>query len=146
METYSSQFQEEHPSFTSPFDSKILIWNSRRTEAELIEERLHVAGYENTYCATTYAQGLEYLQKELVKVFLIDMHLGQIDGLQLVKALRDSFTYRYTPVLITTTSSKVEDTLNAMKAGANDLLLKPLTPEMLSQKVALHLKATSIPD
>ena len=143
MEAYS-HYDANNPSLNSPLESKVLIWNSHKHEAETIEERLHMVGYTNTHCATSYTEGLEYLQNEVVQVFLIDMELGKIDGLQLVKALRDSITYRYTPVLITTGGHNVEDTLNAMIAGANDLLKKPITPEQLSQKVSLHLKVSSI--
>ena len=144
METYPHQYPSEDPSLPSQFASKVLIWNSQRSEAKIIEQRLHTVGYTNTHCATTYTEGLEYLQNELIHVFLIDMDLGKVNGLQLVKALRDSYKYRYTPVLITTTSNKVEDTLNAMMAGANDLLKKPVSPELLSQKVSLHLKVSFV--
>ena len=141
MEARSSQYSET-PSFHS--DARVLIWNSTDTDAANIESTLHSAGYQNTFCAKTYKEGLEYLQNEVVEVFLIDMQLGSIDSLQLVKALRDSFAYRYTPVLITTESHTVEDTLNAMKAGANDLVKKPFLMDQLSQKIALHLKVSTL--
>ena len=146
MEAYSHHYRSENPSLPSQFESKVLIWNSRKNEAESIEQRLHIAGFTNTHCATTYSEGLEYLQKEIVHVFLIDMELGKVDGLQLVRALRESYKYRYTPVLITTSSNQVEDTLNAMMAGANDLIKKPVSPELLRQKVSLHLKVSFIVD
>ena len=141
MESRSSQYSET-PSFHS--DARVLIWNSTETDAANIENTLHLAGYQNTFCAKTYKEGLEYLQNEVVEVFLIDMQLGSIDSLQLVKALRDSFAYRYTPVLITTEAHTVEDTLNAMKAGANDLVKKPVLMDQLSQKIALHLKVSTL--
>ena len=140
MEIRSSAYSD-----TASFhqNAKVLIWNSVPDEASYLEATLHLAGYNNTFCAKTYDEGLSCLQNEHVEVFLIDMDLGSINCLQLVKALRDSFAYRYTPVLITTESHSVEDTLNAMKAGANDLLRKPVMLEQLSQKVALHLKVAS---
>ncbi len=121
----------------------VLIWNTNRSEALQIEQNLHIAGYTNTFCATTYNEGLHFLDKQMFDVFLVDIDLGEISGLQLVKALRDSNTYRYTPVFITTQEPVVEDMLNAMKAGANDLMSKPLTPEILTQKISLHLKVSS---
>ena len=141
MEIRSSHFSEEASLQTN---AKVLIWNSIADDASYIEATLHLAGYTNTFCAKTYTEGLDYLQNETIEVFLIDMDLGSIDSLQLVKALRDSFMYRYTPVLITTESHSVEDTLNAMKAGANDLLKKPVMLAQLSQKIALHLKVSSL--
>jgi|GEM_PF-4755289 len=141
MESRSSQYSET-PSFHS--DARVLIWNSTETDAANIENKLHLAGYQNTFCAKTYKEGLDYLQNEVVEVFLIDMQLGSIDSLQLVRALRDSFAYRYTPVLITTEAHSVEDTLNAMKAGANDLVKKPVLMDQLSQKIALHLKVSTL--
>lgn len=141
MEIRSSQYTDDASLHTQ---ARVLIWNSTPDEASYIEATLHLAGYTNTFCAKTYEEGLEHLQNETVEVFLIDMELGSIDSLQLVKALRDSFAYRYTPVLITTTSQKVEDTLNAMKAGANDLLKKPVSLNQLNQKISLHLKVSSL--
>ena len=137
MEIRSPQFSSVNS------DARVLIWNSTE-EAAHIEKTVQLAGYMNTFCAKTYNEGLEYMQNETVGIFLIDMALGSIDSLTLVKALRDSFAYRYTPVLLTTESHSVEDTLNAMKAGANDLVKKPLLVDQLSQKIALHLRVSSL--
>ena len=128
---------------TTPEKTRILIWNSNIKEAKLIQENLYLAGYTSAYCATTYNDGLLYLQKHLVHVFLIDTHLGEIGGLELAKALRDSNTYRHTPILMVAPTHRIEDMLNAMKAGANDLMASPLTPDLLSQKISLYLKIST---
>ena len=141
MEARSFPYSESS-SFNS--QTRVLIWNSTEKDAVSIEQTLHSAGYLNTFCAKTYDEGLQYLQDETVEVFLIDMQLGSIDSLRLVKALRDSHLYRYTPVLITTESHSVEDTLNAMKAGANDLIKMPMLTNQLCQKIELHLKVSSL--
>lgn len=118
---------------------KILVWNSSRNEANAIQGKLSLEGFQQTKIATSYDEGFAYLQTLRFDLFIIDQNTGEHGGLKLVQALRDSITYKHTPVLITTASNELEVALEAMKIGANDLVHKPLNLSLLMQKVTLHI-------
>ncbi len=118
---------------------KILVWNASRNEAHTMQGLLSREGFQQTKIATSYDEGFAYLQAHRFDLFIIDQNTGEHGGLKLVKALRNSITYKHTPVLITTASNELEDALEAMKIGANDLLQKPINPSLLTQKVTLHI-------
>ncbi len=118
---------------------KILIWSNSGKEAEYIQNVLKQTGYSRLWHATSYEEGLEKMQAHLFDFFIIDLTIDGI-GTQLVKALRSSVTYRNTPMLICTESQLIQDMLKAMKAGANDLICKPINAGLLKRKIALHSK------
>lgn len=128
------------PSETSPVGKrKILVWNSSRNEADAMQDQLSLQGFQQIKIATSYDEGFAYLQAHRFDLFIIDQNTGEHGGLKLVQALRDSITYKHTPVLVTTASNELDVALEAMKIGANDLLNKPINFSLLTQKVALHI-------
>ena len=129
-------------SLPDPFpedELKILIWSNSGKEASYIKDVLQQTGYSRLWYATSYDEGLKKMETQLFDFFIIDLTIDGI-GTDLVKALRSSVTYRNTPMLICTESQQIQDMLKAMKAGANDLICKPINPGLLKKKIALHSK------
>ncbi len=58
-----------------------------------------------------------------------------MDGLTFVSTLRSSDEFKSLPVLMVTTRSVKEDIVEAMKAGVNNYIVKPFTPETLKAKI-----------
>ena len=133
------QFAEPITSTSTMIDKqlKIMIWGNSPSEAQHIEAELRKTGYDNLRCATTYEDGLEQIKENRFDFFIIDLSLDGI-GTKLIQALRASDTYRHTPMLICTESQLIPDMLNAMKAGANDLICKPINNVLLEKKISLH--------
>ena len=123
-------------------DTSILVWYNSMHKAKQIEQNLHIAGFMSTHCASSYQDGLTYLKENEIEVFLIDTELDKIGGYELVKALRNSNTFRHAPILMLSKTHQIDDVLQAMKAGANDLVAGPLTPEVLNQKISLYMKVS----
>ena len=115
----------------------ILIWSNSTQEAEHIQTALRSTGFSNLWYAVSYSDGLEKIKSIQFDFFIIDLTIDGV-GTRLVKALRSSLTYRNTPMLICTESQLVQDMLHAMKAGANDLICKPVNAALLSKKISLH--------
>ena len=116
---------------------KIMIWGDSPQEAEHIQKELQKTGFKNLWYAATYEDGLEQIKTNKFDFFIIDLSLDGI-GTKLIQALRSSDTYKNTPMLICTESQLIQDMLNAMKAGANDLICKPINPGLLAKKITLH--------
>ncbi|MGM0430170.1 MAG: response regulator [Pseudomonadota bacterium] len=83
---------------------------------------------------TTARDGLDGLSKAKQKYFdmiLLDHKMPVMDGLSLLKNLRELEAYYHSPLLFMSTQDMVEIEPKALKAGATQCLAKPLHKEFL---------------
>lgn len=59
-------------------------------------------------------------------VILLDLKLPRIDGLEVLRRLRDDERTRLLPVVVLTTSSEEQDLLNSYSLGCNSYIRKPV--------------------
>jgi two-component system, response regulator len=64
--------------------------------------------------------------RELPQVVVLDLKLPKIDGLEVLKRLREDDRTRYLPVVILTSSKEQEDMLKAYELGTNAYVRKPV--------------------
>lgn len=63
---------------------------------------------------------------DLPQVILLDLKLPKLDGLEVLRRLRESEQTRLLPVVILTSSNEEEDRLNGYSLGANSYVRKPV--------------------
>jgi DNA-binding NtrC family response regulator len=71
----------------------------------------------------------EEIIKDRYDLVLTDLNLPQINGISLLKRIKD-FNAKL-PVILMADEACVNEAVEAMKLGANDFLLKPLSPKMI---------------
>jgi len=64
--------------------------------------------------------------KELPVVILLDLNLPRIDGLEVLKGIRQNELTCLLPVVILTSSAEEKDKINGYKLGANSYVRKPV--------------------
>jgi two-component system chemotaxis response regulator CheY len=79
--------------------------------------------------------GLEKAKLQTVDLVLTDQNMPLMDGLTLIKALRQLPSYQKVPILMLTTESSDEMKAQGRAAGANGWLVKPFDPERLIEVV-----------
>ncbi len=79
--------------------------------------------------------GLEKAKTQSVDLVLTDQNMPRMDGLALIKPLREMPTYAKTPILMLTTESSDEMKAKGRAAGANGWLVKPFDPQRLIEVV-----------
>jgi two-component system, chemotaxis family, chemotaxis protein CheY len=66
-------------------------------------------------------------------LLLVDWNMPNMDGITLVGRVRQSD--KATPIIMVTTEAEKPRIIEAIKAGVNNYVIKPFTPEMLLKKI-----------
>ncbi|MBK7141018.1 MAG: response regulator [bacterium] len=116
-------------------DLKIIAVDDSPTMRRIIINTLKRAGYENVIEATDGKDALAKMKVEHVSFVITDWNMPEMDGLAFVTQIRATDEFKNLPVLMVTTRSVKEDIVEAMKAGVNNYIVKPFTPETLKAKI-----------
>lgn len=81
----------------------------------------------------------EKLEEVCPDVLLLDINLPRISGLDVCRALRMSERFELLPILIVTAQTDDHTRLSAFRAGASDVVAKPVIPEELLARVGVQL-------
>jgi len=68
---------------------------------------------------------------------LVDWNMPEMDGLEFVAAVRADPRYRNMTLMMVTTESERSQIVRALAAGAHEYVIKPFTPEAITEKLAL---------
>src|SRR5271157_3061760 len=117
---------------------RILVVEDEEKLRRVLELQLTSAGFE-VEKARTAEEALKVADR--ADLVLTDLRLPQMDGLELLAAIRRQNSQ--TPVIVMTAFGTVETAVEAMKAGAADFLLKPFSLDHLMTvlRKALDLRA-----
>jgi two-component system chemotaxis response regulator CheY len=115
---------------------KILVVDDSGIMRRLIGNAVSMRDYEPLE-ANDGAQALTKLQKQSAEIALIilDWNMPVMDGYETLVAIRSKREYDHIPVLMATTEGVKENVIKALKAGADNYLVKPFKPEILQKKI-----------
>jgi len=82
----------------------------------------------------------EVLKKVHPDLFLLDYHMPEISGFELIPIIRHIERHKYTPIIFLTSEGTVDNITAAVGLGACDFIVKPFNPDQLREKVARHIK------
>lgn len=86
-------------------------------------------------------EALDILEKEgAFDVIITDMNMPIMDGIEFTSQARTRPSMADIPIIMITTESKKEQGSLAKKAGADDFINKPFTPEQLQDKIKKYIK------
>ncbi|MGD8922232.1 MAG: response regulator [Candidatus Zixiibacteriota bacterium] len=114
---------------------KIMAVDDSPTMRRIIINTLKRAGFTDVVEATDGRDALAKMKVEKVDFVITDWNMPEMDGLTFVTSLRSIEEFKSLPVLMVTTRSVKEDILDAMKAGVNNYIVKPFTPDTLKAKI-----------
>ena len=116
-------------------DLKILAVDDSPTMRRIIINTLKRAGYNDVVEARDGKDAIAKMKVEKVNFVITDWNMPEMDGLTLVTTIRSMEEYKSIPILMVTTRSVKEDIVEALKAGVNNYIAKPFTPDTLKQKI-----------
>lgn len=123
---------------------RVLIVEDDAKIGSFVERGLREAGFAVDR-ATDGETGLALIESTEYDAAVVDVMLPRLDGLSLVKRLRNA--RKETPVLILSAKGAVEDRIRGLQSGGDDYLTKPFAfSELLARIQALIRRATRTPE
>lgn len=115
---------------------KILLLEDDIALGETIEELLCESGYKVDY-VTTGNSAIDSSYENKYDLYIFDINVPDIDGLDILKSLRDSDDM--TPTIFISAMTDLKTVLKGFEVGGSDFIKKPFFPEELLVKVNLKL-------
>lgn len=106
---------------------------------ELLRFRLDQDGYE-TATATNGEEALALVRDRSPDICILDIRMPKLDGLGVVRAMREDDRSSEIPVLLLTASVADRNVARGLEAGANDYMSKPFAHAELKQRVSALLR------
>ena len=97
---------------------------------QMVGYTLGQAGY-NVVQAVDGEDALEKLQQHQVHMVITDLNMPRLDGIGLIRKVRQLTDYRFIPIIMLTTESQTEKKMEGRDAGATGWIVKPFKPEQL---------------
>lgn len=116
---------------------KFLIIEDDVAAADFLKQGLAGAGYELDV-AHDGVQGLSMARDNAYDLWLVDVMLPKMDGLTLLKTLRDEG--KLTPALILSARGEVDDRVDGLRAGGDDYIVKPYAFSELVARIEALLR------
>ena len=133
---------------------KILIVDDEKDTVEMITILLSLEGYE-VFSALSGAEAMQIIEtarqgtpesETPVDLILLDVMLGDTDGRQICRTIKEDDRLRFIPVIILTVRSSLQDKIDGLNLGADDYLTKPFVNEELLAKVRVMLRIKDLHD
>lgn len=120
-----------------------MIVDDSSSMRQMVAFTLKEAGF-SVQEGTNGLEALQRLEGEQVDLVITDINMPVMDGISLVRALRERESYRFTPILILTTERSEEMKQKGKEAGATGWIVKPFNPEQLQQVLRRVLRSPSV--
>uniref|UniRef100_UPI00404722DC response regulator transcription factor n=1 Tax=Flavobacterium sp. TaxID=239 RepID=UPI00404722DC len=115
----------------------ILIVEDEKGIVDFLKQGLEEEGYT----ISSASDGEEGLRKALeleVDLVLLDWMLPKIQGIDVCKRIRKEKTNL--PIIFLTAKDTVQETIEGLKAGANDYIKKPFSFDELLERTKIHFR------
>jgi two-component system chemotaxis response regulator CheY len=114
---------------------KVLVVDDFATMRRIIKGVLKQLGFSNIIEAEDGTSAMDVLRKEKIGLVVSDWNMPKMTGLDLLKAIRADEDLKSTPFIMVTAEGQKENVIEAVKAGVNNYIVKPFTPETFNEKL-----------
>lgn len=120
---------------------KIMLVDDSKTMRNIQRSVLTQLGYTEIEEACDGQDALSKVGAFQPELLLVDWNMPNMDGLTFVKMYRQQD--KETPIIMVTTEAEKARVIEAIKAGVNNYVVKPFTPDLLSQRINETLSKTA---
>ncbi|MBI9073621.1 MAG: response regulator [Melioribacteraceae bacterium] len=116
----------------------VLIADDSPTIRKFVAFSLTMQGME-VIAVSDGMEALEKLPQQKVDLIITDLNMPNLDGFELIKAIRENDEYQDIPIIILSSLSGSEEIERGMNSGANSYLVKPFDPKRIQYEVAKYI-------
>jgi two-component system chemotaxis response regulator CheY len=116
-------------------DLKFLVVDDFSTMRRIVANIISESGYGRAEEASDGAEALDKLKASPYDFVVSDINMPNMNGFDLLKAIKADVTLKHVPVLMVTAEARKEDILLAAQSGAAGYIVKPFTKATLEEKV-----------
>ncbi len=116
-------------------DIKVLVVDNSAPMRRAIRGIFTQIGFKNIIWAGDGSEALEKLGKEKADLIVSDWDMPNMNGLELLKAVRSDEGLKDIPFIMITAEVGKDNVLEAIKTGVNGYIKRPFTFEIVSRKV-----------
>ena len=117
---------------------KILLVDDSATMRRIQKTQVNSLGISDVIEACDGSDALDKLKRNMpVDIILLDWNMPVMDGLTFLKKVREDTAYKAVNIIMCTSESEKSRVVDALKAGANNYLVKPFTPDALKEKLGI---------
>ena len=120
---------------SQPSDLKFLVVDDFSTMRRIVRGLLKEMGCNNVDEAEDGAVALQMLKNNRYDFVVSDINMPNMNGFDLLKAIKADENLKRIPVLMVTAEARKEDILLAAQSGAAGYVVKPFTKATLEEKV-----------
>lgn len=115
-------------------DGRILIVDDVATNRIVFKVKLGAASYTPVLAATGQ-DCLRLAREQHPDLILLDLALPDLTGVEVLRRLRSDPQTRHIPVIVVSASTRQDDRIEALAAGADDIFFKPYDDQLLMSRV-----------
>lgn len=116
----------------------ILVAEDSSSVRKFIFFALKLTGFE-VITAVDGMEALEQLPKHKIDMLITDINMPNIDGIKLIKTIREDPEYKDLPIVILSSLSADKDIENGLSAGANSYLIKPFNAKRIQYEISKYI-------
>lgn len=116
----------------------LLVVDDDTVNRDLMLRRLSRRGFEASLASN--GQGaLEWINSHPVDLVLLDVEMPDMNGVEVLKILRQTYTPAQLPIIMVTGKTSSNDVVAALAAGANDYVTKPIDFPVVLARIQTQL-------
>ena len=130
---------------TAPTDLKFLVVDDFSTMRRIVRGLLKEMGCNNVEEADDGVNALAALKAAKFDFVVSDINMPNMNGFDLLKAIKSDDSLKHIPVLMVTAEARKEDIVLAAQTGAAGYIVKPFTKATLEEKVQKIMQKLATP-
>ena len=126
-----------------PENTQVLVVEDDAATARIIQARLEMEGLK-VYVAPNGVEGLEILHQHEIDLITTDLMMPAMNGFRLVQEIRDLPPPKgRVPILLISSNQNEQDMVRCLAAGADDYITKPISAQVLMERLWRMLQRAS---
>ena len=119
--------------------ASLLLVDDNEANRDMLSRRLARRGFAVTVASGGH-EALERISRERYDLILLDLLMPDMDGMEVLRVIRETHSSAELPVIITSAKAESSDVIAGLEAGANDYLTKPLDFAIVKARVRAQIK------